>query len=192
MNADKIITIARAQIGYHEGRDGNGNWNNHEKYAPEVPGLEWAQGQPWCAVFVSWAAMKAGAADLYPRTASCDVAGAWWKKAGRWSEYPSVGAQVFFGSPADLTHTGIVSRFDDTWVWSIEGNTNNNGSAQGDGVYENKRARRSPHVVGYGHPKFTETVKVPAPPTETVLARLQRIAAQRLRKIKNLRKRLGK
>ena len=205
--ADKITQTARAEIGYHEGRDKNGNWTNHEKYAPQVPGLEWAQGQPWCGVFVAWVARRAGVADLYPPAsvaASCDAAGAWWKKQGRWSAYPAIGAQVFFGSPSDLTHTGIVTRYDDTWVWSVEGNTNQNGSAQGDGVYENKRARRSDHVVGYGVPRFPDGIVSADPtyagerpgspktvaPKETPYQRLARIAHQRLVKIRNLRAKL--
>jgi hypothetical protein len=153
--AADVIRVAKAEAGYHEGY-ANGHWNNIEKYAPQVPGLEWAQGQAWCATFVSWCAMKAGAADLFPRTASCDVAGAFYRNAGRWSDYPAIGAQVFYGSISDLNHTGIVYAYDDTYVYTIEGNTNDNGSREGDGVYLKKRARRDSNLVGYGYPKYAD------------------------------------
>lgn len=100
--------------------------------------------------------MQAGVADLFPRTASTDLGAAWFKDRDRWSEYPSVGAQVFYGHNGDMNHTGIVLSFDDTWITTVEGNTNTSGSPQGDGVYLMKRARRSENVQGYGHPAYVE------------------------------------
>ncbi|MEU7039832.1 CHAP domain-containing protein [Streptomyces varsoviensis] len=148
-----VIAIAKAEKGYHEGRS-NGHWNNHQKYSPAVPGLEWSQDQAWCATFVSWCAMKAGASDIYPRTASCLTAVSWFRQRGRFSEYPAIGAQVFYG-PGGGSHTGIVYDFDGTYVYTVEGNTNADGSAEGDGVYLKTRRRRDAYVYGYGYPKFT-------------------------------------
>lgn len=155
--AKKVIAAAKAEVGYREGKT-NGRNNNRQKFSKNVPGLEWSDGQPWCATFVAWCARKAGAADLYPVTASCDVAGKWFKDRGRWSAYPAVGAQAFFGFPHDLNHTGIVYKFDANYIWTIEGNTNSNGSREGDGVYLKKRARRSANVIGYGYPRFAEGI----------------------------------
>lgn len=140
-------------MGYHEGRSG-GHWNNKEKYAAQVPGLAWVsdQGQPWCAVFVSWLAMKAGLADLYPRTASTDLGASWFKQNGQWSEYPAIGAQVFYGRSGDMNHTGIVAGFDNDFIHTIEGNTNDSGSAEGDGVYAKIRRRNDDYIQGYGYP----------------------------------------
>lgn len=152
--AEKIIGLAKAEVGYHEGRSG-GHWNNREKYAAQVPGLAWVSttGGPWCAVFVSWLALKAGVASLFPCTASTDAGAAWFKQRKQWSEYPAVPAQVFFGTNGDMYHTGIVYDYDDTYVYTVEGNTNTNGSAEGDGVYLKQHLRRDPHVQGYGYPK---------------------------------------
>ncbi len=158
-NATKILKLAKAEVGYHEGRSASGSWNNRTKFAPAVPGLEWADGQAWCAVFVSYLALKAGVGDLYPRTASCDVGMAWFKDRGQFSEYPAVGAQVFFGVPGDSTHTGIVDSYDADYIYTIEGNTNTSGSREGDGVYTKKRVRRDRRVLGYGYPKFTDGIK---------------------------------
>lgn len=153
VTAADVINVALPEVGYHEGRSPDGSWNNDQKYSDEVPGLEWSDWQAWCATFVSWCAMRAGAADLYPRTASCYTGVQWFKARGRFSEYPAVGAQVFFGSGGG-THTGLVVDYDETYIYTVEGNTNTNGSAQGDGVYRQKRARRDAYVYGYGYPKF--------------------------------------
>lgn len=150
---DKIVSLAKSQVGYHEGRSG-GHWNNIQKFSPAVPSLAWSQGQAWCCTFVSWLALKSNLAAFYPCTASCDTARAWWKAKNRWSEYPAVGAQVIYGTPSNAEHTGLVVGYDDTYLYAIEGNTNNNGSAEGDGVYLKKRLRRDPYVQGYGYPQI--------------------------------------
>jgi hypothetical protein len=152
--ADKVVSIAKSQIGYREGYSA-GHWNNIEKYAGQVPGLEWANGQPWCAVFVCWVAQNAGAAALYPLTASVATAESWWKGHGRWSEYPAIGAQVIYGNGE---HTGIVVGYDSLNVTTVEGNTNDSGSAEGNGVYLKTHARSDPWITGYGYPKFPEGI----------------------------------
>ena len=158
---DKIKSLASAEVGYREGRSG-GHWNNKEKYAGQVPGLAWVsdEGQPWCAVFNAWLDTKAGLKPNvdFPVTASCDAAADWFKKNGRWSEYPAVGAWVLFGTPSDLSHTGRVVRYDDDYIYTVEGNTNDDGSREGDGVYSKKHPRRIARVVGYGYPKFPEGI----------------------------------
>lgn len=156
----RVIDVATGEVGYHEGRSG-GHWNNQEKYAGQVPGLEWANGQPWCCVFTSWVALKADVATLFPRTASCDVAGKWFKDRRQWSDVPTIGAQVFYGTPADLNHTGIVIDFDSNLITTIEGNTNTSGSREGDGVYRKVRRRRDAYVVGYGHPAYPDPPALP-------------------------------
>ncbi|MCY0946836.1 CHAP domain-containing protein [Streptomyces antarcticus] len=155
--AQKIVGIARAEKGYQEGRK-SGHWNNDQKYSNETPGLEWSDFQAWCATFVSWCALKAGLAALYPRTASCLTGVSWFKQRKQFSAYPAVGAQVFFGKNGG-THTGLVYDYDDTYVYTIEGNTNASGSPEGDGVYEKKHRRTDAYVYGYGYPAFAEGIK---------------------------------
>lgn len=148
-----VINLLKSQVGYHEGRDPDGEWNNYQKYSPNVPGLEWSQNQAWCATFASWIYINAGVqAGSFPITASVGEAMQWYKEHNRWSEYPSIGGQIIFGEDK---HTGIVTGFDSTYVYTIEGNTNSNGSANGDGVYARTRVRRDPYVTGYGLPTFT-------------------------------------
>lgn len=160
-SAAGVLKVAKAEVGTQETRSG-GHWVNDSKYNKwygKIPGYARdGYDYPWCAVFVAWCADKAGAAGLYPKTAGCETAVAWYKKAGRFSEYPAVGAQVFFGSGGG-THTGIVYDYDATYIYTYEGNTNVNGSAEGDGVYSKKRLRKDSYVYGYGYPKFAEGIK---------------------------------
>ena len=154
---DGVLSVAKAEEGYREGYS-NGSWNNHQKYSTGVPGLEWSDYQAWCATFVSWVALKAEVADLYPSTASCLTGVEWFKERKRFSDYPAIGAQVFFGVSGG-THTGIVYSYDSDYIYTVEGNTNDSGSPQGDGVYLQKRARRDKYVYGYGYPKFPEGIQ---------------------------------
>ena len=152
---DRFIALLRSQVGYHEGRDASG-WDNIQKYSEQTPGLQWSDGQAWCAVFEAWGASKTGFSSDWPMTASCGTAVSWWKERGRFTGYPVLGGPLYMGAGGG-EHTEVVFKYDADHVWSVGGNTNSNGSATGDGVYEHVRPRRgadSPY--GYGVPAFPE------------------------------------
>lgn len=157
--AAQIIKLARSQVGYREGYSG-GHWNNNQKYSDQVPGMDWSDYQAWCQTFQSWLAWKTDSPE--PRTASCRVACDWFKQRGRFSEYPAVGAQVFFGSGGG-SHVGRVYAYDADYAYTIEGNTNDSGSAEGNGVYLKRRPRRDSYLHGYGMPEFPEGVTTADP-----------------------------
>lgn len=191
---DKLVNLLRSQAGYHEGRDADGNWNNIQKYSPATPGLEWSQGQAWCATFTCWGAHLAGMDSLWPMTASCYTAVEWWKAHNRFTDYPVLGGPMYMGSHGQ-DHTGVVYGFDADTIWTVEGNTNSGGSYQGDGVYLRVRPRRGDgSPFGYGVPAYAEgtisadpklgdtikaSVAVPAPPVVRVSLSHVIAAAQR-------------
>lgn len=155
---DQFLTLLVGEVGQHEGRDPNGAWNNRQKYSRETPGLEWSDGQPWCATFECWAALKAGMQGRFPVTASCSTAVQWWQDAGRWSPYPVLGGPFYLG-PGGGTHTGVVIGWDADNIHTVEGNSNSGGSPEGDGVYLRTRPRRGPNgPYGYGVPDYPEGV----------------------------------
>jgi hypothetical protein len=157
---DTLEKVVKAEVGYHEGRS-DGHWNNHEKYADQVPGLEWVDNVEgaWCAVFAAWGFQKAGLPKgSYPVTASCATGVSWYKSRSRLSAYPAIGSQIFYG-PGGGTHTGVVIGFDATHVYSVEGNTNDSGSPEGDGVYWKSHERTDPHVYGYGYPVYPDGIE---------------------------------
>ncbi|MEU3402374.1 peptidoglycan-binding protein [Streptomyces sp. NPDC006670] len=159
--AADLISAARGEIGYQEGND-DGDWNNIQKYSPAVPDLEWSQGEAWCATFVAWCAQESGNASLFPVTASCAEGVSWFSERDRFTEYPVIGGQVFFG-PGGGSHTGICVAYTDSTITTVEGNTNDDGSAEGDGVYLKTRDRRSSRIYGYGVPDFAEGVVLADP-----------------------------
>lgn len=148
-NAGQVYKVAAKEVGYREGK------NNNNKYA-KVVGL--ANNQAWCETFQSYLFHQAGLKSLAPVTASCGTAYKWFKAKGRTSEYPALGAQVFYG-PGGGSHVGFAYKYDETYVYTIEGNTNDDGSAEGNGVYRKRRVRRDTYVFGYGIPHYTEGTK---------------------------------
>lgn len=161
-NTSSAIGVGRSQVGYKEGRT-NGHWNNDQKFSDQLPGFKWSDRQPWCATFVQWALWLVGVSvPSGARSASCGNSVQAYKRAGRFTEYPVTGAQVFYGAGGG-SHTGIVVKWDETYVYTVEGNTNANGSAEGDGVYEKKRRRRDAYVYGYGIPYYTGKASSPDP-----------------------------
>jgi len=154
---DRFVSLLKSQVGYHEGHDSSG-WNNMQKYSPATPGLEWSQGQAWCATFQAWGAHYLGMDAMWPMTASCSTAVQWWQDHGRWSEYPVLGGPLYMG-PSGGDHTEVVWKYTADRVCSVGGNTNDSGSYQGDGVYLHDRPRRgagSPY--GYGVPAYPNTI----------------------------------
>jgi GH25 family lysozyme M1 (1,4-beta-N-acetylmuramidase) len=168
VTAADVVKIAKAEVGTKEAREG-GHWVNNSKYNKwfgTIPGYDQGgYGYPWCAVFVAWCAAQAGDASLYPKTAGCETAVAWFKNKKRFSEYPAIGAQVFFG-PRGGTHTGLVVSYTATTITTVEGNTNTDGSAEGDGVYLKTRQRKDAYVYGYGYPAFADGIKSADPAWE--------------------------
>lgn len=145
--AQAVINQCASQVGYREGRN---NWN---KYAP-IAGH--TQGLAWCATFLV-AEFKLAGQELPPgaNTAGCYPNVQAFKAAKRFSYYPAVGAIFFIGS-AGQTHTGLVYAYDNVYVYTIEGNTNVDGSANGNGVYKRRRSRSS--IYGYGYPNFSHPI----------------------------------
>jgi hypothetical protein len=153
--ANSAIHIAKSQVGYREGRTSSGRYNNDQKYSDQLPGFAWSDNQPWCATFIQWCLWQVGV-TVPPgaRSAGCEISAANYKKAGRFTEYPGIGFQVFCG-PRGGTHTGIVYDFNDEYIFTVEGNTNSDGSAEGNGVYLKKRPRKVDYVYGYGIPYYS-------------------------------------
>lgn len=163
--AAKVIAWVNHEsaIHYQEGRDPNGNWNNREKYAAMVPGLSWVNDDEssWCDVFACATYLIGGGLKLvadFPVSAACSESETKYKQMNRYSEYPALGAQIFYNVSglSGAHHTGIVVAYDANTVKSVEGNTNTNGSSQGDGVYTHTNQRRIDRIRGYGYPKFPE------------------------------------
>lgn len=156
-SADKIYVVASGEVGYHEGT------NNYNKYAAAV-GVP--NNQAWCTTFASWCFLTAGFKSLCLMSDYSGDQYNWFHSKGRTSPYPAVGALVWFGNDGPTTHTGWVYAYDADYIYTIEGNYNNE-------VNFHKRSRRSVddtsigEPYAYGYPNFTEGI-LTADPNHTV------------------------
>ena len=165
---EDIINVALSQVGYREGDytgdysgADDGSYNNYTEYnywyhnnvSADMPvGGSWA---PWCATFVSWCARRANIPTSVMQNSTV---------AGRRSNGFNV---VFYSGSSTLasssdndsyfmgynytpkkgdlfftrswSHVGLVISSDGTTVTTVEGNTNNDGSADGFGVFVRTR-----------------------------------------------------
>ncbi|SDJ97677.1 CHAP domain-containing protein [Pedobacter sp. ok626] len=128
-----IIETAKKEIGVREDQENAGA--RVDQYNTYV-GLKKV---PWCASFVSWCFGQAGYSQ--PRTA--------WSPSlfppDRIAKDPVAGMVlgIYFEHLKRIGHCGIVTEVRNDWVLSVEGNTNLNGSREGDGVYRRTRHVRS-------------------------------------------------
>ena len=149
---DVAISIATAEVGYHEGA------NNHTKYGDEMHKIQPSNmnaNAPWCDAWFDWCILQTckhfgkgvetakqvlcGDFDDYTYN-SVNL----YKKAGRWSNTPHRGDQIFFGGSG---HTGIVTSVSGGIVNTIEGN-------KGDEVRTCSYSKSSPSIIGYGRPRY--------------------------------------
>ncbi|GJF34893.1 hypothetical protein KNE206_75930 [Kitasatospora sp. NE20-6] len=156
----RCLEILLGEAGYKEGPD------NHNKYAKELIAAGKApagwQNVAWCYVFQSWGTWKSGLEDYCKLSAFCPDGVTYYKHKGWWSDFPMIGAEVFYGTAGEQwgaggSHIERVHRFDQEHIWTIGGNTNLTGASNGDGVYKRGPIRRREvRVYGYGCPPFPE------------------------------------
>ena len=113
------------------------------------------KGDAWCASYVSVAlALYYGGSDKnpLPMSASCDVLLEAARKKGWLTDTPAVG-DVFLvmKTPTDAVHTGFVTEVKRLSIRTIEGNTNDDGSRDGYGVFERSRFRLPGQGLMYIH-----------------------------------------
>ena len=128
---DKVVDIAKAEIGYLEKRSGtslydktaNAGSANYTKYWAEIKPSY--QGQPWCACFVTWCFEKAfgrGKAERmlkhYPYVYCPTMASLFTLHAN-----PQRGDIVIFYRGGEFMHTGIVTGVDGDYFTTVEGNS---------------------------------------------------------------------
>ena len=127
-----IVSVARTQVGYREGE------NNDTKYGTWY-GLP---NQPWCAMFVSWCARQAGVpTDILRNCAiAAPLPGYFNITYYDGAEYTPRPGDLFFTKT--LSHVGLVESANSEYFYTLEGNTNDNGSSTGIGVFNLKRVTK--------------------------------------------------
>lgn len=135
LNRAKLVKLAEAELGVQE-LTGHNDGKRVEEYLAAV-GLK--RGSPWCASFVSWVYQQVG--YKLPRTGWSP---ALFPEERRVKEVKSgVVLGVYFPDLKRIGHCGLVTSVKGNWVYSVEGNTNREGSREGNGVYRRMRHSRS-------------------------------------------------
>jgi hypothetical protein len=145
-----VISAYTSQVGVRE-LSGKNDGKDVEKYLKTV-GL--GKGYAWCAAYVKWCLMQ-GKVDVRTVTgaaASLYRPEKWIYLKGKYKEEPLPGDVfcLYYQSLGRIGHTG----FFDGWAnksagtyRSVEGNTNDANSREGDGCYRRIRQIRSTHSV---------------------------------------------
>lgn len=149
---NKVLEIATSQIGQDEKPHGS-NWGEPVKSYLKSVQINFPAS--WCMAFVYWCVEQAkirvpdGTGGLRnPLVMTGGVLEQWnhidkkYKKA-----QPEVGSIFIMDFGKGLGHTGFVEKFDDKYIYTIEGNTNDTGSREGIKVCRKKRLRSS--IKGY-------------------------------------------
>ena len=170
--AKQLVTIAEAEIGYHEkasnsnldSKTANSGNKNFTKYGRDLFNAGFFNGNKngfdWCAQFPTWCVWKLTGKNKKKTeyilcvggdlSAGCGFALKYYKAAGRFDGNPKVGDQIFFKYTDDdstADHTGIVVRVTDSLVETIEGNS-------GSEVKRKCYQRNDKTIIGYGHPRY--------------------------------------
>jgi hypothetical protein len=135
-----ILEFARSTIGIREAT-GKNDGEKVEEILKAV-GLQ-KSGAPWCAAYVVWVGDSALGRDRnpYPRSAwSPDfVRNAQWNRGTGRVPSPASTFGIYFSSLKRVGHTGLIEKVSGDFAVTIEGNTNDGGSRDGDGVYRRRR-----------------------------------------------------
>lgn len=178
----KVTDILMAEVGYCEKETNkqldnptaNAGDENYTKYARDLAAVGYYNtskaGVAWCAVFVNWGLFMAFGKEAalalacQPHTdncgAGCQSAYNYYKRKGQAHDGPPCeGDQIFFWNKkkTSRSHTGYVYAVDDTYVYTIEGNTSGAAGvvANGGAVCTKKYRLDYNRIAGYGRPDWT-------------------------------------
>jgi hypothetical protein len=131
-------------------------------------------GDFWCDAFVDWCFVSAfgdvdakrllGGYSNYTPTSS-----QYFKNMKQWyTKNPEVGDVVFYKNSERINHTGIVYGVDNTYIYTVEGNTSSTSDVEpnGGGVFLKKYLLTNSKIAGYGRPNYDEYIPVDLPITK--------------------------
>lgn len=135
----RLVNIAENEIGVRE----KTNHNDGTRVLAYLSLVKLKIGDPYCAAFISF--VFAGAGLNQPRSGWCpDLFPS--SRLAR-SALPGNIIGIYFPEKKRIAHVGLIVQQDDSWVTTIEANTNVTGSREGDGVYKKRRNIRTIYKI---------------------------------------------
>lgn len=152
----------------------NAGQNNNTIFAKHLDDITgeykiYPQGGAWCDMFCDDTLLRAcieeygtvaGTKKCYAMlggwSAYTPTSAQYYKKAGRWTTTPQVGAQIFFKNTERIHHTGWVTAVSNGRVYTVEGNTNSGSYvvANGGQVRCKNYSVNDSAIAGYGIPDY--------------------------------------
>lgn len=140
---EKVLDVAKSQVGKSENPKGS-NWGDTVKKYLNSVGLNFAS--PWCASFVYWCYNQV--TDKNPLIKTGSVLKHWNDADKKYKvTNPKKGDIFIMDFGGGKGHTGIVEGVDTDNIYTIEGNSNIEGSPEGTEVLRRKRLKKS--IKGY-------------------------------------------
>jgi hypothetical protein len=144
---NQVQKVYSSQVGIRE-RTGNNDGQQVEAYLKYV---KLTKGNPWCAAFVCWTFSQAGVENV--RSGYCPnlfpAKRIVWTRSHPNKAPPLTGDVfgIYFPEKGRIAHVGFVDTWGEKVVITVEGNTNDAGSREGDGVYRKRRLTRQIYAV---------------------------------------------
>ncbi|QEK50944.1 CHAP domain-containing protein [Pedobacter aquae] len=147
-NRTKLKRIYSQEIGIRE----KSNRNDGSQVESYLKYTGHSKGAPWCAAFVSWCLGQAGISN--PQTAwspaLLPAKRIIWENTWQKEKIQPQAGDVFgiwYASKKRIAHCGFIDAWGESIVITVEGNTNEAGSREGDGVYRKRRLKRTLYAV---------------------------------------------
>lgn len=139
------LAVAKTQLCKKEKPLGS-NWGHPVQDYLAAVGINFPAS--WCMAFVYWCCKQAGVTGLYK---SGGVLKTWHNTPKKYRVYqdPQPGDIFIMDKGKGLGHCGFVIRADGTFIYTIEGNTNDTGSREGIEVASLQRPIKNKLIVGY-------------------------------------------
>lgn len=169
---DRLFKVALQEEGYLEKKSNadldsktkNAGSNNYTKYWRDLcPSMN---GNAWCGTFTNWCFQKAYGRSMALKLLCAEKTGYsyytptmanYFKAKGRFfKSNPQKGDVIFFKNNVRICHVGIVYNVDNTYVYTIEGNTSSSIGVipNGGAVCRKKYTLANSRIAGYGRPNY--------------------------------------
>lgn len=147
LKQNEVRMTYTAELGVHE--TGINKGQRVEEY---LKAANLAPGNAWCAAFITWTfkqvGIKAVVSGYSPNWFQSNVV---YKRDDNINRHYSAAAGDVFGlwfaSKKRIAHVGFIDKQDGKYYITVEGNTNEAGSREGDGVYRKRRHIKTIYAI---------------------------------------------
>lgn len=147
LKQNEVRKTYTAEIGVRET-----GFNKGKRVEEYLKAAKLLPGNAWCAAFITWTFkqcnIKAVVSGYSPNWFQSNIV---YKRDDNVNRHYSVAAGDVFGlyfeSKKRIAHVGFIDKQDGNYFITVEGNTNEAGSREGDGVYRKRRHIKTIYAI---------------------------------------------